>query len=419
MSVLERASSLLFAGGTLVASRLAILTISFTLSMIGILFVHSTTAHELESFPSYEAGMQILKLLVGIALLVAILFVHYRVLERLAYVLYAGLLVVLGVLLVLKYAGGAWMVRWLKIGFLSVQPSEVMKVIIVLALARYLRFRKDQIRLSGLFRPLLLTLIPMIFVVLQPDLGTSLMLPPVLMALLFVANARRTHLATAIMAGALLFPAILAVHFYFPQVRKKFIEDYQMNRIVGYVHRDEQSWKDINYQLGQSLIAFGSGGLTGKGYHDGTQNLGKYVPAKHTDFIFSVIGEELGFLGASLVVLLYLGLVLTMLHVAIRTREPFPRLVVTGIATVFACQGLENFGMTLGLTPITGIPLPFVSFGGSSLVTSYLAVAIVLGIAARNVPVVASPDLNPIDEDRVVPVIDDQPGGANPFPSGH
>jgi rod shape determining protein RodA len=292
-----------------------------------------------------------------------------------------------------------------------------MKVAVVLALARYLRFRKDQVRLTGLVRPVVLTLVPMVLVVLQPDLGTSLMLPPVLVALLFVANAQRRYLAAAVVAGFLLVPAVLAVHLTLPGVSERIMRDYQMRRIEGFFIRDEQSWSGVNYQLRQSLIALGSGGLTGKGYHEGTQNLHGYLPAKHTDFIFSVVGEELGFLGAATVVLVYGGLVLAIFRVAVRVREPFPRLVAAGIGTLFAAQGAENLGMTLGLTPITGIPLPFVSYGGSSLVTSYLAAGIVLGIAGRNVPVVASPDLNPEEEEKVLLVIDDHPAGANLFPN--
>lgn len=397
--------------------RMLILGICLALSVLGVLFVHSTTADEFDSFLSAEARSQMLKLGVGILILLGVITIDYRILEKLAYPAYFLMLVVLMVLLGTKYLGGESISRWLKFGGLNIQPSEFMKVILILTLARYLRFRKDQRKLTGLVRPFLLTLTPMVLVVAQPDLGTSLMLPPILLTLLFVAGAKRSYLSVAILAGLLLFPTILLLHAYVPEVSGKIIKEYQMKRLTGFWQRDQKSWANVNYQMGHSMIAIGSGGLTGKGYQQGTQNKFGFLPAKDTDFIFSVIGEETGFVGASTVVLLYLALVLCIFRVAMRTREPFARLVVAGIAALFAVQGVENFGMTIGLTPITGIPLPFVSYGGSSLVTSFFSIGIVLGIASRWVRVVASPDLNPSDSSKPLAVVDDHPGGANLFPN--
>jgi rod shape determining protein RodA len=243
------------------------------------------------------------------------------------------------------------------------------------------------------------------------------MLPPVLLALLFVAGARRSHLAAALVAGLLMFPAMIAIDEFLPRdISERIVKPYQVERLKAYLRRDHHSRLDEGYQLRQSIIAFGSGGITGKGYQEGTQNRLKLLPARHTDFIFAIIGEEWGLAGTGGVLSLYVALVLLCFRVAIRTREPFARLVATGVAVLFAAQGFENLGMTLGLTPITGIPLPFVSFGGSSLVTSYLAVGLVLTIASRPVRVVASQDLNPRDEEEVIYVVDDHPAGAIPFP---
>lgn len=402
--------------GHLWKERMLILGIALALSAVGVLFVHSTSAVEAESFPSAEALKQTIWVAAGLGLLFAMVCLSWRTLERLVYVLYFLVVALLAALLVAKWIAQESIGRWISLGIFNFQPSELMKAALVLALARYLRFRSDQRRLNGLVKPFLLTLAPMLLVVAQPDLGTALMLPPILLGLLLVAGARRSHLAWAVCAGLLLFPAMVLLHTYLPQVSRKIVKEYQVRRLTAFIQRDQMTRLSDGYQLDQSVIAFGSGGLWGKGYMEGTQNRLRFLPAKHTDFIFAIIGEEWGFAGTSAVALLYLILVLLCFQVAVRTREPFARLAVTGIGILFAAQGAENLSMTLGLTPITGIPLPFISYGGSSMVTSFLSVGVVLGIAFRPVRVVASQDLNPQDEEKVLYVVDETPAGANPFP---
>jgi rod shape determining protein RodA len=401
----------------LLGPQAVIIGASLLLSALGIAFVHSTTAEEFEGFPSLAARSQMVKLAVAIGLFAGAALLDYRWLERFAYAIYGVVLVVLAALLAAKAAAGEDLERWFDLGYFAVQPSELAKLTLVLALARYLRFRSDQRRIDGLIGPLALTVAPMVLVVVQPDLGASLMLPPVLLALLMVAGAKRWHLAVAIAAVILMAPGMVLLHNHLPRISGKILHEYQMQRLLGFFHQDEKSWGMVNYQLHQSLIAFGSGGPGGKGFLEGTQHRRGFLPACHTDFIFAVVGEELGFRGSAALVLLYLVLVLALLTVSLRSREPFARLVSAGVATLFAAQGLENFGMTLGLTPITGIPLPFVSFGGSSLVTSFLAAGVVVSIASRRVRVVASPDLSPEDPVAAVAVIDEHPAGANRFPN--
>jgi rod shape determining protein RodA len=279
-----------------------------------------------------------------------------------------------------------------------------MKIALILTLARFLRFREDQRRLWGFALPFAITLPPMALVLLQPDLGTSLMFPPVLLGMLYVAGARRLHLVVVVSAGLMLLPAAYFLGDVLP-----LFHGYQRDRITAFVRRDETTRQHQGFQLRQSEIAIGSGGLLGKGYGRGTQNRGDFVPERHTDFIFSIIGEELGFAGTASVTLAYLLLVGAIFKVAKETREPFGRLAATGIGVGFAAQALENLAMTIGLTPITGLPLPFVSLGGSSLLTSYVAVGIVLAIGARDIRVVATQDLNPRDRPRVLLVQEDKP----------
>jgi rod shape determining protein RodA len=395
-------------------TRALLLFAGLALTGIGVAFIQSTSP-ETEGFLSDKARDQLAKAGVGFLLMLAVIAFDYRLIERIAYLVYAGLVAVLAVLLVVKRASGEELMRWVQIGFLNIQPSELMKISLVLALARYLKFRSDLRSLAGLIAPFLLTMVPFFLVVAQPNLGTALMLPPILLAMLFIGGARRLHLLSALLAGALLFPALLLANHYLPQVSTRLVKDYQVRRLTAFLQRDEKTEQTAGYQLRESLIAFRDGGLTGTGFGQGPQNNLDFLPAKHTDFIFPVIGEEWGFLGAASVVFLFFSLVVLCLRVALRTREPFGRLVASAIAVGFAAQGLENFGMTLGLTPITGVPLPFVSFGGSSLVTSCLALGLVLNVGYRRVRVMASQDLNPIHEERVLLVIDEHPAGAQRF----
>jgi rod shape determining protein RodA len=404
--------------GRLAKTRACLLGAALLLTAIGIAFVHSTTADtiagEPESFPSASALDQMKKAGVGLAAMLLVIAIDYRLIERASYLVYVTIVGVLGFVLVGKRISGEDLERWVQIGFLNVQPSEVMKIALILALARYLKFRSDMRSLSGLAMPIAITLVPFILVAAQPNLGTALMLPPILLAILFLGGARRSYLIGAIVVAALVFPAAYYASIYIGKVPG--IDPYQMIRIQLYLEPDSVSKSQEGYQLAQSIISFQSGGLTGQGYHQGPQNTLDHLPARQTDFIFAVIGEELGFVGAAAVVLLFFSLVLLCLLVALYTREPFGRLVAVAVAVGFVAQGVQNMGMTLCLTPITGVPLPFVSFGGSSLVASFIAVGLVLNIAFRQVRVVASQDLNPLEEERVMVVIDDHPAGATRFP---
>jgi rod shape determining protein RodA len=399
--------------GRLGKTRALLLGCAICLTTVGIAFVHSTTAGENDAFPSELAANQLGKAGVGLLVLLLVIAIDYRLIERAAYLTYAGLLVVLMSILISKKISGDHLQRWVQIGFLSIQPSELMKIALVLALARYLKFRSDMRSLAGLIVPFLLTLVPFVLVMAQPNLGTALMLPPILLAVLFVGGARRTHLGAALLLVGLFFPAALLASRHL-DAPLPGLRDYQLRRLTAFIDRDQKA--NAGYQLRESLIAFEKGGATGRGYHKGTQNGLGFLPAKHTDFIFAIIGEEWGFAGAAGVVAIFFLLVVLCLRVALHTREPFGRLMCAAIAIGFAAQGLENFGMTLGLTPITGVPLPFVSFGGSSLVTSFLALALVLNVAFRRVRVVASQDLNPTQDAKVLVVVDDHPAGAQRFP---
>jgi len=383
-------------------TRTTLFVSTLALTALGVLFVHSTRGGG--DFPNLSARLQLLKGFVGLAVFVMVSRLDYRVLDRFAYVLYGGFIVVLIGLLIAPTDDSTK--RFIKLPYFHLQPSELMKIVLVLALARYLRYREDQRKLTGLLVPFALAVVPMLLVLKQPDLGTSLMFPPILLATLFVAGAKSRHILVAITLGV-----SLLLGAYFAHTKGLTVtHEYQMRRLEAWMHQD-YDLNNLNYQLDQSKIAIGSGGLTGKGLGEGTQNQFNFLPARHTDFIFSIIAEEWGFIGASATVILILIMVIAILRIAMNTREPIGRLIAAGIGVQFAAQSFQNIAMTMGITPITGLPLPFVSYGGSSLVTSFLAVGIVFSIARRRVQVMASSDLNPQDTPRQVSVVDDKAAG--------
>ena len=390
--------------GRLRRTRILLIAFALFLTGVGIAFVHSTTSAQGAPFPSPDALSQMRNTGVALLVLLAVIAIDYRFIERSAFPIYIVLVAVLVGLLIAKTAMGLDLIRWIPLGGINIQPSELMKLSLILALARYLKFRSDTRRITGLIPPLLLTLVPFFLVMAQPNLGTALMFPPILLGMLFLGGARKGYLAAAILVGLLVFLAVYLASEYVP-----ILKPYQKERIT-------QFFSNSQYQLQQSILAVRWGGVVGMGYHQGDQNTLGFLPYKHTDFIFAIICEEWGFVGASLIVLVFFLLVILCLVVALHTREPFGRLLAVAVAMSFAAQGLENIGMNLGITPITGVPLPFISLGGSSLVTSFLALGLVLNVAFRNVRVVASQDLNPVRESRVMIVIDDHPAGAQRFP---
>lgn len=311
----------------------------------------------------------------GLVCFLLILKVHYLTFCRYAYALYAlGITLLIFVLIIGGEAKGA--ARWISIGGQRFQPSEFMKVALVLCLARYLRFRESHRTFVGLLPPLLLTLAPIGLILLQPDLGTSLVLAPLPFVLLYVSGARLAHLLPIMGLGLAAVPGLLVLHHL---GYKLFLKEYQWARILSFLDPQSDA-SGSGYQIIQSLIAIGSGGLLGKGLGEGTQNRLNFLPERHTDFIFSVIGEEWGFLGSMAVLILYALVFLGGLGIAARTREVFGRLVAVGIMAVLGVQVLINVGMTIRLCPVTGLTLPFISYGGSSLLTSFIMVALVINI---------------------------------------
>ncbi|HEX4123421.1 MAG TPA: FtsW/RodA/SpoVE family cell cycle protein, partial [Tepidisphaeraceae bacterium] len=278
---------------------------------------------------------------------------------------------------------------WISFGPIKLEPAELMKVAMILVLARYLRFRTSFRSFHGLLPPLLLALGPMAMILAQPDLGMAVLLLPIWFAMLFVAGAKVRNLLSLSGGGLLLgsvvwfcgVPGVPLLH-HLPHV----ITDNQRRRVSAFFNSDNPSeQRSGNYQIRKALTAMGSGGITGKGF----QNIpfGKTVPEAQNDMIFSLIGEQFGFIGSVAVLGAYMVLFAAGIEIAAHTREPFGRLVAVGIVAALAAQTCINLLVCTGLMPVTGITLPFVSSGGSSLVSSFLAAGLLLNVG-QNRPLV-------------------------------
>ncbi len=264
--------------------------------------------------------------------------------------------------------------RWIPLPFgFNLQPSELAKIALALALARVVSDLGRVDRLSRWWWPALLAALPAALVLAQPDLGTTLLLLPLPSVILFVAGARIRHF---------ILVAIFACVFAVAAWESGVVRPYQKERLVSFLDpgRDPAG---AGYQAQMSVLAIGAGGTTGQGWRSGTMNLLQYVPERHTDFIFSVVGEEGGFAGSVLLLALYFALLAVMLLLAILTPEPFARLSIVGLSLPIGLQVLINVAMTLRLAPVTGITLPLASYGGSSLVVTFLTLGLVAAAYRR------------------------------------
>jgi rod shape determining protein RodA len=262
---------------------------------------------------------------------------------------------------------------WIRLPFFQIQPSEFVKIIVILVLAQvFSKYKNKQINWKKGTAAVILVALPVGLISLQPDLGTALSFLPILAAVFILAGINRKLLAFILIAAIL--GGFLTWNFG--------LRDYQKERLrtVIFPERDPLG---SGYQIIQSKIAVGSGGLLGKGYMRGTQSQLRFLPARHTDFIFSVIGEEIGFAGAAVVLLLYFALLARIFSTVPLAGDRTGAYIVFMVAVMLTAQFFINVLMTIGLFPITGIPLPFLSYGGSSLLANYLAVSLVLNVKLR------------------------------------
>lgn len=292
----------------------------------------------------------------GFTLLLVTSVVDYRLLPALRWPLYFVAVVLLVLVDVAGISrGGAQ--RWLDLGVIELQPSEVVKGLLLLALASFLAEGRDRPVWWQVLSYLVLLALPLLLIYAQPDLGTAVSLAFLGLGLLFVSGVPWRYILGMATASAMSAPLIWAS-----------LEDYMRERVLLFLNpaADPQA----TYNIRQALLAVGSGGLVGKGYKLGTQSQLHFLRVRHTDFIFPVIAEELGFVGASLVIALFALVLYRLLRIALAARDTYGRLVACGVALILFFQAFVNMGMNVGLLPVTGIPLPFVSYGGTNLVTT-------------------------------------------------
>ena len=280
---------------------------------------------------------------------------------------------------------------WINLKFISIEPSELMKISFVMALARYLRFRSNYRRLSGLLVPFALAVVPVVLILKQPDLGVAALFLPTLLAMLFVAGAKAKHVVLIVALGAALTPVFWLSGTDVPVFRHLpvLVRAYQRDRVYAMISSDPRTLRETGYQQEQALMAMGPGGLTGKGL--GNLSVGRHVPEAHNDMIFAIVGEQFGFIGSVVVLVAYVVLFAAGVEISASTREPFGKLLALGLVVVLAAQSFLNLMVVMRLFPVTGVTLPFVSYGGSSLVASFIAAGLLLNIG-QNRPVVLARD---------------------------
>jgi rod shape determining protein RodA len=327
------------------------------------------------------AGRQALYAAVGVVMMVVVVFIDPDVYRRFKALIYGG---TLGVMVLVLLAGAATRGsrRWIDLGFFTFQPSEFGKVLFTLFLAAFLADRAkriDEFRVP--LGAVALACAPIALVFVQPDIGTALVYTAVLAAVLFVAGVRWLHLAVI---GGVALIGVLAVLWWLPASGIQVLKPYQSARLTGFTHPDSDP-RGATYNINQSITAVGSGGMRGRGVAGATQTRLDYLPEHATDFAFASLAEQRGFLGASFLLLLYLLVVWRGLRIVTGARDLFCAIVAGGLVAAFVFQVYVNVGMAIGIAPITGIPLPFVSVGGSSMITNLVAIGVLEAIRVRSV----------------------------------
>ena len=344
---------------------LKLITAVFILFAIGILTLFSANSGEMNPW----ASSQLKRFLIFLPIFLIIIFLDLRIIYKFSYLFYiAGLAMLIYVLFSGHAAMGAK--RWIDLGFMNLQPSEFMKITLVLALAKY--FHNLHIYKIGnvvfLISPILMTLVPMFLIVKQPDLGTSLILLSLSIVIFFIAGV---SIWKFIISAASI---LIAIPFLWTSLKA-----YQKQRVFTFLN-PESDPLGSGYNIIQSKIAIGSGGFTGKGFLSGTQGQLNFLPERETDFIFTIIAEEFGFIGTSFILFLYCYIFTRLIKISLDCKSLFGKYVVIGLCSFLFFHFLINLAMIMGLIPVVGAPLPFVSYGGTILIVSMVTVALALNV---------------------------------------
>jgi len=348
------------------------------LGVTGVIMIYSATASALiqEGFnPHYFLERQAEYVIIGIIVMYVISLIDYKRFEIFATPLYVAIvLALLGVFVLGQSALGAQ--RWYNLGFIQVQPSEFAVLIVVLAMATFCERRPDGLSMRDVSRLLLLVFAPLVLIFKQPDLGTTIIIVLVAGAVLAIAGVPPRFLTLLAVGGSVVLVA---------GVYLQILHKYQVDRFVSFLNQNSTNpaMQSLIYEVNNAKSAIGAGGLHGAGFFHGMQTVLGYVPEQHTDFIFTAIGEQLGFVGTLVVLILLAFVAWRMFQVGKTAKDTLGRLISIGIFVFFAFSCFENIGMTMGIMPVTGIPLPLISYGGSSALVFYIAGGAVLSVSRR------------------------------------
>jgi rod shape determining protein RodA len=348
-----------------------LLVLVLSICAIGILNIYSAGyATSEKQFPFYLKQIQWIAL--GLIIMMVIFFIDYRLIIKGAYVIY-GISVVL---LALVYIYGYTMhgsQRWLAFGGFIFQPSELMKLTIIIALARYFDDHKsnEPYKLKELFVPFLIVIAPFLLILKQPDLGTALIIMIIFASIIFFVGVNWKSFLIVLAGGLILIP-----------IGWLFLKDYQKDRLITFFN-PENDPLGAGYHIIQSMIAVGSGGFFGKGFLNGSQTQLKFLPEQQTDFVFSVFAEEWGFIGGMVLIIMFISLILWGLKIALHARDLLGTIIAFGITALISWEVIINIGMVLGILPVVGIPLPFLSYGGSAMVSLMTAMGLLMNINVR------------------------------------
>jgi rod shape determining protein RodA len=346
------------------------------ISCFGLVMIYSATQHRLKALginPRYYLERQAIYVVIGIGVLSLCAAIDYRRFLDFSPMLYAGtVLILLGVLSPLgSRSKGAQ--AWFQVSTYQFEPSEVAKVALVVCVAAYCSSQRGELSGRRLLLVLGLGAIPFGLIYVQPNLGTSLILIATVLAVLLIAGARPRHLAVLSLLGIIGIVAVLQLGV---------LRHYQVQRLTAFLD-NKSDIKGTSYNLHQSQIAIGSGGSTGKGLFKGTQTNLSYVPEQHTDFIFTAVGEQLGLAGSATLLALFVLMVWRIWRIASLAKDLAGTLLCVGVLAMLVFQIFVNVGMTMGIMPITGIPLPFMSYGGTAIVSSFAAIGLVVNVHMR------------------------------------
>ncbi|HLC39210.1 MAG TPA: rod shape-determining protein RodA [Patescibacteria group bacterium] len=339
------------------------------LIIVGILVIYSI------SYDSSGGNIfrdQIIFAIIGTIMMVIFTFLDYRSLKGLSIYLYLiGLVLLVLVYIFGKVTGGAS--RWLDLKFIQLQPSEIFKFILIITMASYLSNHQRDFSFRHFIASLLIIVMPIILVLIQPDFGTALILLIIGLSMLLASQIKKIYL----------FLLVILIAIFTPLTWFFILKDYQKIRLITFLNPKDDPF-GAGYNVLQSSITVGSGMLYGRGFGKGFQSQLKFLPASHTDFIFAVFAEEFGFIGALIIILFFVILVIKIIQIAKIAADNFGMLFTVGVATLFIFQVLINIGMNIGIMPVTGIPLPFISSGGSALITNMVLIGILQSIIIRH-----------------------------------